>query len=401
MKVMSHPTNASPAVSARISSSRFLAKSLKGLCLGAFACAGLAVQAQSLLVNGSFETRNFSGWTVSGNPTGINVLVDNHSFGTNGACSVVFNAGDTAPTAGISQTFATTPGVEYTLSFDYATGYGSWGVPAQSLTVGVSNSNLGSQRATSLTHTFVPTFQPFKRFTYTFVATSASSTLSLNDESTNFTWSADGVLDNISVIANTPADTTAPVISLPANIVAEATSASGATVTFVVSATDDIDGSVPVTLSAASGSVFPLGTTTVLASATDAAGHLATGSFNVTVLDRTAPAISSVTPSVASLWPANHKMVTVKVAAVATDALAVTSLRIVSVVSSELDNGLGDGDTANDVQITGPLTINLRAERSGSGVGRTYTITVEARDAAANASIRTTTVSVPLNLGGK
>ena len=63
------------------------------------------------------------------------------------------------------------------------------------------------------------------------------------------------------------------------------------------------------------------------------------------------------------------------------------------------DNGLGDGDTAGDIEITCALTLNLRAERSSSGNGRVYTITVEARDAAGNASNKTVTVSVPKSQG--
>jgi len=81
--------------------------------------------------------------------------------------------------------------------------------------------------------------------------------------------------------------------------------------------------------------------------------------------------------------------------------VGVASLKIISVTSSEPDNGLGDGDTANDIQITGALTVNLRAERSGTGNGRTYTITVEARDAAGNATIKTVAVVVPKNQSGK
>jgi hypothetical protein len=73
----------------------------------------------------------------------------------------------------------------------------------------------------------------------------------------------------------------------------------------------------------------------------------------------------------------------------------VVSTKIVSVTSNEADNGLGDGDTAIDFVITGDLSLSLRAERSGKGDGRVYTITVEAVDAAGNASELTTTVSVP------
>jgi hypothetical protein len=56
---------------------------------------------------------------------------------------------------------------------------------------------------------------------------------------------------------------------------------------------------------------------------------------------------------------------------------------------------------ANDMEITGALTLNLRAERSGTGHGRTYTITVEAHDAAGNASQRAIAVAVPKSQSGK
>ena len=90
-------------------------------------------------------------------------------------------------------------------------------------------------------------------------------------------------------------DTTKPVLALPSNLTAEATSPTGATLAFSATATDNISGSVPVTLTPASGSMFPLGITTVNATATDAAGNVATGSFTVTVRDTTPPVISVTT----------------------------------------------------------------------------------------------------------
>jgi len=119
------------------------------------------------------------------------------------------------------------------------------------------------------------------------------------------------------------------------------------------------------------------------------------------IKDTTAPVITSVSNNAPSLWPPNHKMVAVSVSALANDLVGVTSLKIINVTSSEPDNGLGDGDTAGDVVITGPLSVNLRAERGGGGNGRTYTITVEARDAAGNATTKTCTVVVPKSQGGK
>ncbi|KAF0175433.1 MAG: hypothetical protein FD161_3328 [Limisphaerales bacterium] len=208
---------------------------------------------------------------------------------------------------------------------------------------------------------------------------------------------AAGFLHTVALTA--PADSTPPVLALPGNSVVEATSPAGATATYTASATDDVDGSVAVTLNPASGSTFPLGTTTVNASATDAAGNPATGSFTVTVRDTTAPVITSLTASTAVLWPPNHKMVSVTVSGAATEAVSEVTGRILSVTSNEPDNGLGDGDTAGDIVITGNGTVSLRAERSGKGNGRIYTILFEASDAAGNTSTSTVTVSVPKSQG--
>lgn len=87
-------------------------------------------------------------------------------------------------------------------------------------------------------------------------------------------------------------DTTAPAVDVPASITKEATSAAGATATFSASASDAVDGSVATTCEPASGSKFALGTTTVICSATDAAGNTGTKSFKVLVQDTTAPAVN-------------------------------------------------------------------------------------------------------------
>lgn len=111
--------------------------------------------------------------------------------------------------------------------------------------------------------------------------------------------------------------------------------------------------------------------------------------------DSTPPVITSLTTSAPTLWPPNHKMVRVTVTAVATDDVSTVTTRIVSATSNEPDDGLGDGDTAGDIEIIGPMTLNLRAERSGKGNGRNYTITVEASDEAGNTARSQAQVRVP------
>jgi hypothetical protein len=78
-------------------------------------------------------------------------------------------------------------------------------------------------------------------------------------------------------------DKTPPTISVPADMTVPATSPSGAVATFAVSASDLVDGSVPVTCTPASGSTFPLGTTTVSCSAKDKTSNGASASFKVTI----------------------------------------------------------------------------------------------------------------------
>jgi len=93
----------------------------------------------------------------------------------------------------------------------------------------------------------------------------------------------------------TVVDTTPPALTLPNNIgPIEGDTLGGATITYSASATDLVDGNVNVTCSPASGTVFPVGSTTVTCQATDAHHNTAIGSFDVTVKDTTPPEITVV-----------------------------------------------------------------------------------------------------------
>jgi hypothetical protein len=205
----------------------------------------------------------------------------------------------------------------------------------------------------------------------------------------------------------TVVDLQKPVLNLPANItVLIASNETSAVVNYNPTATDNC--SIPTVVSTPpSGSTFAVGVTTVTTTATDADGNVTTGSFTVTIKqdtggDNEPPVIISITPSKKVLWPPNHKMIPITIAVKATDdsGKKVTS-RIVSVTSNEPDNGLGDGDTAGDWNITGPLKVQLRAERSGLGNDRIYTITIESKDEAGNITYGTTTVTAPHDMKKK
>ncbi|MGI0029655.1 MAG: Ig-like domain-containing protein, partial [Nitrososphaera sp.] len=79
-------------------------------------------------------------------------------------------------------------------------------------------------------------------------------------------------------------DAQAPKLNLPESpLVVDATSESGATVTFSVTAVDDQDGEIAAYCSPSSGSTFPVGKVNVLCRATDKDGNTALASFVVAV----------------------------------------------------------------------------------------------------------------------
>ena len=140
---------------------------------------------------------------------------------------------------------------------------------------------------------------------------------------------------------------------------------------------------------------YPLGTSTVACNATDAAGNSSGCNTSVTVVDTVSPTLAfTATPSV--LWPPNHKLRAISLPSVTQDACDATPVVSCTATSSEPDNGLGDGDTANDIQwVNGGLL--LRAERRGGGPGRTYTITCTATDDSGHSGSVARTVTVPAN----
>jgi hypothetical protein len=101
---------------------------------------------------------------------------------------------------------------------------------------------------------------------------------------------------------------------------------------------------------------------------------------------------TSVAASPKSLWPPNGKMVPVSVQVSVADNCT-SSCSIVQVTGN-------DGASAADWQVTGALTLNLRADRSGGAKnGRTYTVTLQCTDDANMTATKTVAVTVPHDQG--
>ncbi len=148
----------------------------------------------------------------------------------------------------------------------------------------------------------------------------------------------------------------------------------------------DPDGD-PLTLAIVPAGPFALGDTQVTLTVTDDQGASDSCQATVTVVDVTPPTITQVDATPDTLWPPNHKFVPVSIAVTAIDNCDPDPVcQIVDVVSNEPVNGRGDGNTTPDWLVLGPLNVALRAERSGRGNGRIYTVSAACTDDAANQS---------------
>ena len=99
------------------------------------------------------------------------------------------------------------------------------------------------------------------------------------------------------VTTTTPVDNPPSFANVPSGVIVEANGPSGSAVNYTPpTASDDNDGPRPVTCSPGPGSIFPLGGTPVICTATDLAGHEGQASFTVTVHDTTAPTLLTPRP---------------------------------------------------------------------------------------------------------
>lgn len=154
--------------------------------------------------------------------------------------------------------------------------------------------------------------------------------------------------------------------------------------------------------------VFPVGATevTLTVTSTDPAtgAQLQSSDTVLVVVSDPTPPMVLATPNPALLWPPNHKLRKVHVDLFVFDACdARPEIELVSIESSEPDNGRGDGNTSGDIAGadvgTDDRNFLLRAERAGPGSGRTYSAVYRATDEGGNTSDTLVTVLVPHDRG--
>jgi uncharacterized protein (TIGR03118 family) len=106
------------------------------------------------------------------------------------------------------------------------------------------------------------------------------------------------------------------------------------------------------------------------------------------------PVISgaSATPNV--LWPPNHMLVPVAIDYTVSDDCDAAPVCELSVSSNEGAGG-GSGNTSPDFQVVDAHSVDLRAERAGTGDGRVYTVTIDCKDSLPLSSSKAVTVTVP------
>ena len=121
--------------------------------------------------------------------------------------------------------------------------------------------------------------------------------------------------------------------------------------------------------------------------------------FEGFVGDVTPPTLTvEVDPSL--LWPPNHKLVEVTASITVVDDIdPAPVVQLIAILSDEEDNAIGDGNTTEDIQGaelgSDDRSFLLRAERSGLGDGREYTVVYEASDSAGNSTTASAVVTVP------
>jgi hypothetical protein len=104
-------------------------------------------------------------------------------------------------------------------------------------------------------------------------------------------------------------------------------------------------------------------------------------------------------PSVATIWPPNHKFVAIDILGVTETDSNTSTITIDSIFQDEAVDAAGSGNTSPDGQGMDTVMAQVRAERVGSGNGRVYHIGFTADDGNGGTCSGEVLVGVPKNQG--
>ena len=144
---------------------------------------------------------------------------------------------------------------------------------------------------------------------------------------------------------------------------------------------------------------LPLGISTVTLAVDDGEVVSETDAVEIVVRDTQPPRIAAIAAS-GMLWPPDGRMVDVSFTVAASDLCDPSpAIALLEVASSEPAGGRAGAQFAGAVIGIDDRQMALRADRSGSGPGRTYLVTYGARDRAGNVGTAGATVFVPHDRG--
>lgn len=267
--------------------------------------------------------------------------------------------------------------------------------------VTLDGSGSSDEDGDSLTYTWTGDFGTLTGEVVNVVLTPGTYSVTLTVED----GSGETATDTVNIVINN-----SPVADAGNDQTVECTGYDGAEVTLDGSGSFDEDGdSLTYTWTGDFGTVtgktaqavLPLGSHSIELEIEDNKGCSSSDTVLITVEDTTPPDIDlSLYPDM--LWPANHKMREISADVEVIDICDPNpTVNLLSVSSSESDNGRGDGNFSNDIQnadlSTDDRSFSLRAERSGKGSGRVYSVKYSASDASENTSSAASDVTVPHN----